>query len=531
MLLTTVFNAFGVAIFPDFGILLIVPMLMSTSLGPRPRASQFELALPISAKELIAARMGADVLRILIPLAIWTIAIAVTRDMNVVTNLVKDLLGRSVWSPTHVCELILAVATATMLPYTIFAEELSTPPADRVLCAWLVLAIVCVGAAFAFPEPLSLTVITVVCIAIWGWIATRLPARLQLVSLRLERAPYLVTSSNTVAVRSDHRWRWVVPLIRSQFPKHLAFSFLLTVVVSLTGVMAPVIYLYGLSTTAFAQLRATSAWTGGLPISRRAQLLALLVPTVVAGSLFTILPPLPSLPFGYFRRSLFYGAPATYQSGEKYFDSPTKVPLQYWSVAPDGKAPTIRAAWGETSPPFTLKLPGLLLFNPYSSVEGNSQRFIDWQFARATTAVYGHSIFRGDYHADGPLPPRVGDKFPIKVLEAAFMFVYGLGVLVVISVPYMRGRRAGTRWALIASYCAMILSVFLMGFDLKYGRTVQVVMPLLRMYFMHLVEQLHNNLFLVILVASIPVALMYALVEWQFNRSEIFTPVAPPAGR
>jgi len=75
-------------------------------------------------------------------------------------------------------------------------------------------------------------------------------------------------------------------------------------------------------------------------------------------------------------------------------------------------APVIQAPWGETIHPATNRLFKSDLYNPYTTGCNNSERFLDWQFARATTAVYGHPITRdrkaGSYVVSSPVGiPRI----------------------------------------------------------------------------------------------------------------------------
>jgi len=69
-------------------------------------------------------------------------------------------------------------------------------------------------------------------------------------------------------------------------------------------------------------------------------------------------------------------------------------PLEFRVRAQADHAPLIRAPWGETFQPAINSFYGFDVYNPYASNCDNSERFLDWQFARATTAVYGQSIPR-----------------------------------------------------------------------------------------------------------------------------------------
>jgi len=69
-------------------------------------------------------------------------------------------------------------------------------------------------------------------------------------------------------------------------------------------------------------------------------------------------------------------------------------PNDYLVPARPDKVPLIRAPWGETFQPGTNPIDGFDVYNPYASGCDNTERFLDWQFMRATTVVYGHPIPR-----------------------------------------------------------------------------------------------------------------------------------------
>jgi len=69
-------------------------------------------------------------------------------------------------------------------------------------------------------------------------------------------------------------------------------------------------------------------------------------------------------------------------------------PLDFWVPAKGGKAPLIQAPWGETFQPPVFHESGFDISDPYAVGCGNSERFLDWQFNRATIAVFGRPIPR-----------------------------------------------------------------------------------------------------------------------------------------
>ena len=68
------------------------------------------------------------------------------------------------------------------------------------------------------------------------------------------------------------------------------------------------------------------------------------------------------------------------------------VPLTSWELAWDGRVPPATAPWGETQTPVSEPLwrgGRPVLYKPFSTPTGSSERFVAWQIARAAAAVYG----------------------------------------------------------------------------------------------------------------------------------------------
>ena len=84
-------------------------------------------------------------------------------------------------------------------------------------------------------------------------------------------------------------------------------------------------------------------------------------------------------------------------------------PLEYWRLSKGGAAETVRSPWGETFTPPVVIVMATGVYNPYAVGCTNTQQFFDWQFARATTAVYGQ-----DRHA----PARPGLRIQVLSLGA-----------------------------------------------------------------------------------------------------------------
>ncbi len=68
--------------------------------------------------------------------------------------------------------------------------------------------------------------------------------------------------------------------------------------------------------------------------------------------------------------------------------------LDFWVPVKSGNAPLLQAPWGETFQPSIYRVSGYDIYNPYAVGCNNSERFLDWQFKRATIAAYGRPLER-----------------------------------------------------------------------------------------------------------------------------------------
>ncbi|MEP6781294.1 MAG: hypothetical protein ABJC26_15460 [Gemmatimonadaceae bacterium] len=510
--------------FPDFGILTGAMLLLLSTVVLRQRSNGFEAALPISARKIFGIQLGVALLFVMIPLTIWAIVIQLkSRDVTT-ARMVTDFIGTEGWSTPRIIQLFCGMFIAVVLPYTVHARRFTMPPGWTYIALWfsigLVTALVvkllsstaAAVALGAFAVTLALVTYRVV------------PESFQKSSLKLRDDGKVATNEMSPIFSMfdfTHAWRW--SFLKSAIQIQVLVFAVIFLGMSSFGKMS-LLYFSILVSSGYSLIRERTRWLRALPIAHRTRLLIPLVPVLALG----VLVPLTGLRipngFGNFERSLFYGAPATYKHGERYFDSPTKVPLQYWHRAPNNVAPTITAPWGETSPAYTFQGPGLVLYNPYSSIEGSSERFIDWQFARATIAVYGKAIPRSEYDYEKfPLPRPLVEVFPVRLLDALMLTLYALFIAFVSGFGYKPRFANNSAVQMLTPFLAISPGFIGLAIDWYYGMAAgaEVITPFSHAFFMEWLRRWHAYQPFVFVVAFIPVAILYVLLEQQFARSEM----------
>jgi hypothetical protein len=209
--------------------------------------------------------------------------------------------------------------------------------------------------------------------------------------------------------------------------------------------------------------------------------------------------------------------------------SDVRPPLEYWHT---GRAPLIESPWGESWRPGTVRLGGVAIYNPYSLGPANSARFFEWQFRRATEAVYGVAIDYADFKRHRPKfrPMTLQARFAILNLAACATAVVLLASLV-FSVMHWRFRRAIERqnaagWLLMVPMACIFLVEWASGNNWP-GSSISV--SLLNALLLRISALLPTGLFAVVLAAVLPVALFSWTAALLFRGVEI--PPPPAAAR
>lgn len=162
--------------------------------------------------------------------------------------------------------------------------------------------------------------------------------------------------------------------------------------------------------SSWQQARRGFGWLIALPVSRRALLAGILLPpifAVMAGHLVYVHLPLHRKGIAVRARQEL----PEWGPGEETPDCKTLnvLPsLEYWVPVKASHVPLIRSPWGETFQPSAYSISGYDIYNPYAVGCGNSRRFEEWQFNRATLAVYGRPLVLdtsdGWYNAEARAP-------------------------------------------------------------------------------------------------------------------------------
>lgn len=195
------------------------------------------------------------------------------------------------------------------------------------------------------------------------------------------------------------------------------------------------------------------------------------------------------------------------------------VSLEYWRRA-SGPIPDIRAPWGETFRPALYTSLGVTLYNPYSIGDHTTGRFNDWQFERATAAIYGRAVSPTDYpKAKDSLSPAA-DRPRVQIVNLAVALFCALLLVYLTEV---------VNWHVLARFSTLTLTLMfatafgpgliLMAFVFDLVPSLLMKALLVKSYMW--IAQSIPNLLALTLAAIVPIVALYLLLEWQFKQSEL----------
>jgi hypothetical protein len=275
-----------------------------------------------------------------------------------------------------------------------------------------------------------------------------------------------------------------------------------------------------LAIVANIDVRQRTRWLYALPLSFRALGLIMLVPSLalLLGGVAI------GMCFDKTRQSDYslVGGPRSQSRTDVNID----VDFEFWHRAPAGKAPVISSPWGETVHATTCRVLGITFYNAYSVGPRNSERFVEWQFERATEAVYGRVIPLVQYGAAiqaGLVPVTARPRMRILILSADLLAVLML-VYLTEWTRWHRLRRPSDPLRGALPFVSVIVVVAIDGIA-QWFYSFPIGTALVHAALLKLSDLLPNNLLVVTAAAMVPVMGMYWLVEKQFSKSELLGPI------
>jgi len=474
----------------------------------RPRATLFETALPVPARQLFLAKLFPLLALVWLP-AMCALAVIVVR-WGPSSSLVPDVLRFA------------AIATlGALVPMSVRVAECSLP-------VWLAI-VLCAGVAGAGWAAWSLLP-TAVIVLLFGaasaavflktWSA--IPPSLQVAPVRAACPAVFPALPGVLPLA----WR---PILRSAKLRFTISSFVLMALFEPSGIWF--YYFAILVVQMHTKSRHGLRWLSTLAFSYRALLLITLAVSMAPAVAGVVL-------------GAGLGSANPLNIGEYVGAGPkvaamanlpeVNMPLEFWQRAPGGQAPVIRAPWGETARPATLSILGMAFYNPYSAGGDHaSHRFFEWQWERATLALHGRRISLAQYRdARKAGLPLVTGEIRFRILSLSALLVYGLYVVFLGEIARWHRLRRPAERAFRILLCGLLglPVVAMMAADAfyLYRYATPVALPLIKAALLHAVQLLPNSAPLVATVAAVPVVAMYWLLERQFRQSELLGPFTRP---
>jgi hypothetical protein len=262
-------------------------------------------------------------------------------------------------------------------------------------------------------------------------------------------------------------------------------------------------------------------WILVLPVSRRRLLLTLVLPwlcilmAVISFARY----------FGPARKApmVSTGYSDTWP-GEKATGAGTPsvlVPASFWRWAGGAVIPAIESPWGEKTEPRTFHRLKMAFYNPYSVAPNNSARFLDWQFARATRAVYGRSVplsQAAELQKPGLTPiPRQLRAYFVAALAATLVF---LGML---QLAFWRQVNGVGLW-LVMLWLGISVPFFIDAFT---ARQLHESGSLSEVITIQLAAILPQSWPALIVLAALLVGSLYLAAERQFKKMDMIPALRP----
>jgi len=204
------------------------------------------------------------------------------------------------------------------------------------------------------------------------------------------------------------------------------------------------------------------------------------------------------------------------------FDRRTKVSVRYWQPLRNDAPRLIAAPWGETSAADTVRVLGVTLHNLFSVDTTSSAAFLEWQFKRASLAVYGQVLSLAEYksldYTARPLP--ILQTLPVKIVRIGLCLMLVISTLWVFEL--LRSQRArGSRPLSLSLLVAGGLIIAPMPFNLftqlRWG--TPILSEALDALLLRLYPTFPQSALALGLLVVIPALLSYALLQRQFAKA------------
>ena len=483
----------------------VVPILLGpvyvilwSRVMPHRRASFFEAALPVAARDLYLARLLSLLSMIWLPGAMAALSLLMG--------------GKS--ATARVAAVVMFLTLITVVNLSVRIEEFAAPPRVTMLCAVAAALIIVPTMLLGHPGAVA-AICAAAAAGVGGYAWRSIPATFQ-------SAPMDAAAAQRRTGRAAAALPWW-PILRSLFPWQVAVFIPISFIWLTTGqwIWAPTYLMM-----AYGQVRLSTRWTQALPMSRSTLLAASMVPflLVLAGA----------AEIGMLTGAAAKSSDLVRQGDPNHFRATGTpdvfVSPAFWQRARGGVPPAIEAPWGETFPPEPISVFGLTFYNPYAVGVHNSERFEEWQFARATERIYGRALSPRQLAETKPgtlrpivLTPRMQVLTIAALLIMALFWVW----LIEFCGWHRIGRLSKAARNTLGFGSFGSITLFLLALELGWGgRPSGMGRAGLEGLLLLASNYLPANPALLAACAAVPVALAFRLAMWQADAAEIPESVA-----
>lgn len=500
-------------IWPAIGsIPLLIAAYLFLPMALPPALTRFELTLPVHARVVLQARLVTTGALVGLPLLLWLISLLMQRPEIVPLA----------WQLGVLPAIAMAITIAYLTPATRERESrMSAAVAVRLQVA--ASFVFCAGVVYLLPALVALALLGVSSVVLYLLLVRRVPAML----LLEQSGEGFGNGSERNVEHETSRFRPVSDqrLLRLLLnPKWFSSLFLALATAFLVWSGPQVLGVFVLlNVSLIAEQRKRLRWLSSLPVSHRQRLWLEIGPTVIPLCIGAVM--------GLGFRELDSAALNTVSSNgqhtktpDEWYGSPTRTSLVYWARAPRNTQPLITSPWGESVQADTLTLFNITRYNPYTTRKVSSERFVDWQFLRASETVYGRGYSLSEYQAlpqsehPGLLSrqPR-GQLYLLSVLATGILLIYWLPT----ALQSHRLKDGLDPELAASSVWLLVIAPFLLVIWLEIIRDVDPVAVLGEALVLYCLRVLPDSWPLTLLITVVPVFAAYRVLEWQFARTEL----------